>query len=71
MNPDALMGILPNFTVQTCLLITALKLYGDDLCPSQLQSLAEDLQLAGVERQMDGISYVPQVREEQMVRICL
>ena len=22
---------------------------GDDLCPSQLQSLAEDLQLAGVE----------------------
>ena len=30
------------------------KLYGDDLCPSQLQSLAEDLQLAGVEGQMDG-----------------
>ena len=30
------------------------KLYGDDLCPSQLQSLAEDLQPAGVERQMDG-----------------
>ena len=29
-------------------------LYGDDSCPSQLQSLAEDLQLAGVEGQMDG-----------------
>ena len=27
------------------------KLYGDDSCPSQLQSLAEDLQLAGVEGQ--------------------
>ena len=32
------------------------KLYGDDSCPSQLQSLAEDLQLAGVEGQMDGKS---------------
>ena len=31
-----------------------LKMYGDDSCPSQLQSLAEDLQLAGVEGQMDG-----------------
>ena len=30
------------------------KLYGDDSCPSQLQSLAEHLQLAGVEGQMDG-----------------
>ena len=30
------------------------KLYGDDSCPSQLQSLAEDLQLAGVEGQMDS-----------------
>ena len=30
------------------------KLYCDDSCPSQLQSLAEDLQLAGVEGQMDG-----------------
>ena len=30
------------------------KLYGDDSCPSQLQSLAEDPQLAGVEGQMDG-----------------
>ena len=30
------------------------KLYGDDSCPSQLQSLAEDLQLAGVEGQGDG-----------------
>ena len=30
------------------------KLYSDDLCPSQLQSLAEDLQLAGVEGQLDG-----------------
>ena len=30
------------------------KPYGDDSCPSQLQSLAEDLQLAGVEGQMDG-----------------
>ena len=29
------------------------KLYGDDSCPSQLQSLAEDLQLAGVEGQKD------------------
>ena len=27
---------------------------GDDSCPSQLQSLAEDLQLAGVEGQRDG-----------------
>ena len=26
----------------------------DDLCPSQLQSLAKDLQLAGVEGQMNG-----------------
>ena len=26
----------------------------NDSCPSQLQSLAEDLQLAGVEGQMDG-----------------
>ena len=32
------------------------KLYGDDSCPSQLQSLAEDLQLAGVEGQRDGKS---------------
>ena len=30
------------------------KLYGDDSCPSQLQSLTEDLELAGVEGQMDG-----------------
>ena len=30
------------------------KLYGDDSCPSQLQSLAEDLQLDGVEGQRDG-----------------
>ena len=30
------------------------KLYSDDSCPSQLQSLAEDLQLAGVEGQRDG-----------------
>ena len=44
--------------------------YGDDSCPSQLQSLAENLQLAGVEGQW-MISYVHQVREEQMVRICL
>ena len=42
------------------------KLYCDDSCPSQLQSLAEDLQLTGVEGQTDG-SYVPQVREEQMM----
>ena len=46
------------------------KLYGDDWCPSQLQSLAEDLQLAGV-RGKRMVSYVSQVREEQMVRICL
>ena len=30
------------------------KLYSDDLCPSHLQSLAEVLQLTGVEVQMDG-----------------
>ena len=30
------------------------KLYGEDSCPSQLQSLAADLQLAGVEGQNDG-----------------
>ena len=30
---------------------------GADLCPSQLQSLAEDLQLAGVEGQRDGKFY--------------
>ena len=48
------------------------KLYSDDLCPSQLQSLAEDLQLAGVEGQTDAmITYVPQMREKQMVRIYL
>ena len=29
-------------------------MYGDDSCPSQLQSLAEDLQLAGVDGQIDG-----------------
>ena len=46
------------------------KLYGDDSCPSQLQSLAEDMHLAGVEGQRDG-KLCSQVREEQMVRICL
>ena len=30
------------------------KLYGDDSCPSQLQSLPEDLQLTGVEGQTEG-----------------
>ena len=35
---------------------------------SQLQSLAEDLQLAGVEGQRDGKLF-PQMREEQMIRI--
>ena len=30
------------------------KLHGDDSCPSQLQSLAEDLQLARVKGQTDG-----------------
>ena len=30
------------------------KVYGNDSCPNQLQSLAEDLQLAGVEGQRDG-----------------
>ena len=44
------------------------KLYGDDSCPSQLQSLAEDLQLELRGKWM--VSYVPQVREEEMVRIC-
>ena len=33
---------------------TQTKLYGDDSCPSQLHSLAEDLQLAGVEGQMES-----------------
>ena len=42
-------------------------LYGDDSCPSQLRSLAEDLQLAEVEGQTD----ISQVREVQIVRICL
>ena len=35
----------------------------------ELQSSAEDLQLAGVEGQ--SYIFVPQVREEQTVRICL
>ena len=30
------------------------KMYSDDSCPSQLQSLAEDVQLAGVEGPTDG-----------------
>ena len=46
------------------------KLYDDDSCPSQLQSLAENMQLAGVEGK-GMVSYVPQVKEEQMIRICL
>ena len=29
-------------------------MYGDDLCPRQIQSLAGGLQLAGVEGQTDG-----------------
>ena len=43
-----------------CVLILYVKLYmsivlyGDDSCSSQLQSLAENLQLAGVEGQRDG-----------------
>ena len=45
------------------------ELYGDDSCPSQLQSLAEDLQPAGFEGQMDG--KLCSSGEEQMVRICL
>ena len=32
--------------------VSIYKLYGDDSCPSQLQSLAVDLQLVGVEGQM-------------------
>ena len=49
------------------------KLYGDDSCPSQLQSLAEDLQLAGVEGQMDGklCSSGEGGTDGKMVRICL
>ena len=39
------------------------KLYGDYSCPSQLQSRLE-LRGKGM------VSYVPQVREKQMVRIC-
>ena len=43
-------------------------MYGDDLCPSQRQSLAEDMQLAAVE----GERYVPHWRgKEQIVGICL
>ena len=38
------------------------KLYGDDSCPSQLQSLAEDLQLVEL-KDKRMVSYVPQVRE--------
>ena len=40
--------------VKGCLGSRKQKLYGDDSCSSQLQSLAEDLQLAGVEGQTDG-----------------
>ena len=32
--------------------------HGDDSCPSQLQTLAEDLQLAGVEGQMGGQGFI-------------
>ena len=45
------------------------KLYGDDSCPSQLQSLAKDLQLAGVKEQRDG--KLCSSGEEQLVRIFL
>ena len=34
------------------------KLYGDDSCPSQLQSLVEDLQLTEVECQLDVIMFL-------------
>ena len=44
------------------------KLYGDDSWPSEIQSLAEDQQLAGVEWQMDGKLCSS---GEHMVRICL
>ena len=48
------------------------KLCSDDSSPSQLQSLAGDLQLAEVEGQMNGkLHGVSQVKEEQIVKICL
>ena len=46
------------------------KLYGDDLCTSQFQSLAEDLSWLEL-RGKRIVNYVHQVREEQTVRICL
>ena len=45
------------------------KLYVDDSYPCQLQPLAEELQLAGVEGQMDG--NLCSSGEGGMVRICL
>ena len=56
----------------TCYIIHILllqqKLYGNVyLCPSQLLMIYSRLELRG--KQM--VSYVPQVREEQVVKICL
>ena len=45
------------------------KLYGDDSCPSQLQSLAEDLQLAGVEGK-GMVSYVPRGTGGKDLSVC-
>ena len=47
------------------------KQYSDDLCPSQLQSLVEDLKLAGVEGQTDGKLYSSGEGGTERVRICL
>ena len=49
------------------------KLYSDDSCPIQLQSSAGagDLQLAGIEWQMDGkLRVCSSVSEVEIVRIC-
>ena len=69
-NFDNLLSLVKEYVVGVWDAHNKQKLYGDDLCPSQLQSSAEDLHLAGVEGKW-MVSYVPQVREEQMVRICL
>ena len=47
------------------------KLFGDDSCPSQLQFLAEDLQLAGVEGQIDDKLCFSGEGGTYVVSICL
>ena len=46
------------------------KFYSDDSCPSQLQSLAEVCSRLELKDKW-VVSYVPQVKEKQIVRICL